>query len=105
MSNATFANALVQNLAIFDDTGLDRKDYYAGRFLSALAEDGDLTEPVCEYNVELRGLIDRGVVRPVPSMKSNHPYMRANRLVRLTDDWIEGVNREDTEAKLISFLK
>lgn len=103
---AKFANALVHNLSIFDGTGLDRKDYYSGRFLSALAEDGDLTEPVCEYNVELRGIIlKERLIHPEPVMKAVHPYMRANRLVRLTDDWIDGINLEATEAKLIDFLK
>lgn len=106
MSSVKFANALAQNLLIFEGAGFDRRGYYAERFLSTLAEDGDLTEPVCEYNVELRGIIDKEkLVHPEPFMKASHPYARARRLVKLTDDWIDGINREATEAALIDFLK
>ena len=107
MSKSEFANALVQNLSIFDGTGLERRNSYAERFLSVLAKDGDLTSLVCEYNVEIRGVIDREVwIRPEPVMKAGHPYMRAKRLVDLTDDWIDNINnRAVTEAKLISLLK
>lgn len=105
MSNAKFTNALVRNLSILDGTGFDRKGYYAEKFLSALAEDGDLIEEVCEYNVELRSIIDAEVlIRPEVNMK-NHPYMHAKRLVGYTDDWIDDNNRAFMEIELIRFLK
>lgn len=105
MSNAKFANALVQNLSILDGTGFDRRGYYAEQLLSILARDGELIALVCEYNLEIRRVISReSLVRPEPVMKANHPYMRAKRLVRLTNDWIEGINRDATEEEIISFL-
>lgn len=99
MSTVKFANALVQNLSIFDSTGYDRMGSYAERFLSVLAEDGDLTPLVAEYNSEIRGIINNVEwIRPESFMKANH-------LAALTTRWVDGVNREAAEVELISFLK
>lgn len=98
MSNVKFANALVQNLSIFDGAGYDRMGSYAGRFLSVLAEDGDLTPLVAEYADDIRNLINSlDWLRP-------EAFMRANHLAKLTTKWAEGINREATEAELLGFL-
>jgi hypothetical protein len=98
MSNVKFANALVQNLSIFDGAGYDRMGSYADRFLSVLAEDGDLTPLVSEYTDDIRTLTNSlNWLRPEAAT-------RANRLVDLTAKWVVGINREATEAELIGFL-
>lgn len=98
MSTVKFANALVQNLSIFDSTGYDRMGSYAQQFLSVLAEDGDLTPLVSEYNSEIRGIINNVEwIRPEAFMKANH-------LAALTTRWVDGLNREAVEAELIAFL-
>lgn len=98
MSSVKFANALVQNLSIFDSAGFDLMGSYAERFLSVLAEDGDLTPLVADYNSEIRGIINNVEwIRPESFMKANH-------LAALATRWVDGVNREATEAELIGFL-
>lgn len=98
MSTVKFANALVQNLSIFDSAGYDLMGLYAQQFLSVLAEDGDLTPVVAEYDVEIRRIINRVEwIRPQAFMKANH-------LATLTTRWVGGINRESVEAELIGFL-
>ena len=99
MSSLKFANALVQNLSIFDGAGYDRMGSYAERFLSVLADDGDLTPLVTAYSRDIRGLVD--------SLNWLLPeaFERANRLVTLTDRWADGIDRETTAEALIGFLE
>ena len=98
MSNVKFANALVQNLSIFDGAGFDRMGSYAQQFLSVLAEDGDLTPVVAEYDIDIRAIINN------VEWLNPKVFMKANHLATLTTRWVGGINREAAEAEIISFL-
>lgn len=97
MTSVKLANALVQNLSIFDGAGYDRMGSYAERFLTILAEDGDLTPLVAEYQEDIRNLIER------LDWLSHEPFEKATTLATLTADWVRGIDREAQTEALIRF--
>lgn len=97
MSSVKLANALVQNLSIFDSAGFDLMGSYAERFLLVLAEDGDLAPLVGEYQEDVRGLLERlDWIRP-------EPFEKATTLATLTANWVRGIDREAQTEALIRF--
>jgi hypothetical protein len=97
LTSVKLANALVQNLSVFDSAGYERMGSYAERFLSVLAEDGDLTPVVAEYQADVRGLIER------LDWISHEPFLKATTLATLTAQWVRGIDRPATTEALIRF--
>ena len=97
MTSVKFANALVQNLSIFDGAGYDRMGDYAQRFLSVLAEEADMTPLVAEYQEDIRELIERlDWILP-------EPFEKAMTLATLTANWVRGLDRAAQTEALIQF--